>query len=91
MKGMVLQAWANIVVCTSIDMTDNEDIHFEGGSAISRAGVVVFETTTCVQSSHTSFGHPSINFMLVLPGSNRGAGIVLGTYSTVCVATTVPP
>ncbi len=34
---------ANIVVCTSIDIDDYEDIHFEG-VVIGRAGALGFET-----------------------------------------------
>ncbi len=82
---------ANIVVCTSIDIDDYEDIHFEG-VAISRAGVLSFETKAYMQSSGVAFrhGYASLNFVLVLLGSNRGADIGLGTFSTVCAATTVP-
>ncbi len=49
---------ANVVFCTRIEigMVDYEGIHFEGGSAISGAGVLVFEMNTYVQSSQVSFG-----------------------------------
>ncbi len=40
-KGMSLRLGANVVLCTSIDKVDHENIHFKEVSAISRAEVLV--------------------------------------------------
>ncbi len=38
---MILQMGSNVVVDTSIETTDYEDVYFEKGSAIRGAGVIV--------------------------------------------------
>ncbi len=69
------------MVSAHIDIADYEDVQYKEGSTIRGADVLDFETKTCMKSSQVVFGcvHTSLNSVLVQPGSNMSAGIVLGT------------
>ncbi len=94
MKGTGPQIGGNVVLSASIGKVDFDSIHLRSGlSAELVYEFLVFDTKTYMQSSQVFFGHvyPSLDSVLMLLGSNTGAGTVLGPFSTVCAATTVPP
>ncbi len=88
---MVLQMGSNVVVCARIDNTDYEDIHFEEGSAIRGVGVIVLGTKHMFRGHrmHLAVGSPLSILCLCYRVLIICNGTVLGTFSTICAATTV--